>query len=57
VNGTIGARGCGGLSVIGGSQKLAGNVIKKIQLSGSPNLTLSVGTVAIQIKFRHAILM
>jgi hypothetical protein len=47
VNGTIEGRRCGGLSAIGGSQKLAGNVIKKIRLSGSPNLTLSVGTVAV----------
>jgi hypothetical protein len=40
-------RGCRRFSGIGGSQKLAGNVIKKIRLSGSPNLTLSVVTVAV----------
>jgi hypothetical protein len=39
------ARGYGVLSAMGGSQKLAGNVIKNIRLSGSPNLTLSVDTV------------
>jgi hypothetical protein len=47
VNGTIGARSCGGFSAIGGSPKLAVNVIKKIRLSGSPNLMLSVGTVGV----------
>jgi hypothetical protein len=47
VHGTIKSRGGERLSAMGGSQKLAGNVIKKIQLNGSPNLTLSVDSVGV----------